>query len=74
MAIERLTVELRQRIDLVDAGVDAIADRNVDQAVVAAQGHGRLGTGEGEGLQTGAGAAAEDDGQNTLHAQISRFR
>lgn len=74
MAVEGLTVELCKRVDLADAGIDAIADRDVNQAIIAAQGNCRLGTGEGQGLQACAGAAAKDDGQYTLHALISRLR
>jgi hypothetical protein len=68
VAVEGLTVELRERVALVDPGIDAVADRNIDQAIIAAQRHSRLGAGEGQGLQARAGAAAKDDGQNTLHA------
>ena len=67
MAVERLAIELRERVDLADPGIDAIADRDVDQAVIAAKRNCRLGTGESQGLQACAGAAAKDDGQYTLH-------
>ena len=74
VTVEGLTVELGERVDLVDPGIDAIADRYVDQAINAAQGNRRLGAGEGQGLQARAGAAAQDDGQYMLHALISRLR
>jgi len=74
VSIERLTVELRQRIDLTDARIDAVADRNIDQALVTTQRHRRLGAGEREWLQACAGTATEDDRENTLHVQVSRFR
>ena len=67
VTIEGGTVELRQHIDLVDLGIDAIADRNINQSVFPCQGHGRLGPHFGEGVETGTGTASQNDGQNTLH-------
>lgn len=43
MAIEGGGVELRQDVDLVDVRVDAVADRDVYEAVVGPQGHSWLG-------------------------------
>ena len=74
MAIERLTVELGENVDLMNAGIDAVADRDIDQAVLTAQWHRRFRSGERKGLQTGTGTASQDDGKNTLHALISRRR
>ena len=73
VAVERLTVELGEHVDLLDPRVDAVAHRDVDQPVFSTQGHGRFGPGGGEGLQAGTGTAAQDDGQYTLHAPISRL-
>src|SRR2546422_9226218 len=39
MPIERGGVELRQDVNAVDLRVDTVADRNVDQAILGAQGH-----------------------------------
>ena len=43
VAMQRHAVELRQHIDRAQAGVEAIADRDIDQPIFPAQRHGRLG-------------------------------
>ena len=42
--VERGGIELGEYVDAADARVEAIADRDVDQTVFAAEGNGRLGT------------------------------
>ena len=42
MPVERGRVELRQDVNAVDLRVDAVTDRNVDQAILGAQGHRRF--------------------------------
>ena len=42
MLMQGRGVELRQDKDLVEARVEAVADRDVDEAVVAREGHRRL--------------------------------
>jgi hypothetical protein len=74
MAIQRLAVELREGIDLVDAGIDAIANRNVDQPELATEGHRRLCPRERKRLQPRSRTASENDGQDTFHGLISRLR
>ena len=74
VAVERLTVELGEGVDLENSGVDAVADRDVDQAVLTAQRYRWFGPGEVQGLQTRAGTASENDRKNTLHALSSRLR
>lgn len=64
MAVERGGVELGEDVDLGDAGVDAVAHGHVDEAIGASNGHSRLGTVLGEGVETGACPAAEDHGQD----------
>ena len=71
MTIEGGAVELRQHIDLVDLGVDAVADGNINQSVLAGKRHGRLGTHLGEWIQAGASTPSKDDGQNALHFFLS---
>lgn len=73
-AIEGLAIELCERVDLANLGIDAIANRDIDQAIMATQGDSGLGTGEGQRLEACTGAVAKDDGENTLYAQISRLR
>ena len=67
VTVERRAVELRQHVHLVDAGIDAVADRNINQPILARQRHGRLGPRLGEGEKTGPGSAAKDDGQDSFH-------
>jgi hypothetical protein len=71
MTIERGTVELRQHIDLVDLRINAIADGNINESVLAGKRDGRLGTHFGEWIQAGASTSTENDGQNALHFFLS---
>jgi hypothetical protein len=43
MAVEGMGVELGQHIDPVNAGVDAVADGNIDQAIFSGDGYGWFG-------------------------------
>ena len=72
MTVERRGIELRQHEDAPDVGVQASADRHVDQAVLPADRHRRLRAGRGQGKETRALAAAEDDGKRVAgHAEAS---
>src|SRR5260370_22612640 len=42
MTVEGSAVELRQYIDAAQAGIEAIADRYIDQPILAGQWYGRL--------------------------------
>jgi hypothetical protein len=68
VAVEGGAVELRQAVDLSDVAVDAVADGDVDEAVIRAQRHCRLGTLLGKGVQACAGATTENDAQHRLWA------
>jgi len=57
-------VELRKQVNLVVAGVDAVADGDVDEAVFATERDGGLATVFGERVEPAAAAAAHDDGDN----------
>ena len=57
-------VELRQHIDPVQAAVDAVRHRDIDQAVLARQRHGRLGPVQSQRQQARAAS--------TLPTQMSR--
>ena len=59
--------KLRQHVDAVEAAVDAVADGDVDEPILAGDGHGRLAAQHGEGIQAGAAAAAQDQAQNITH-------
>ncbi len=62
VAVERGRIELRQHVDSPDVGVQAAADRDVDQSVFAADRDRRLGTPGGQWKEPGARSSAEDDG------------
>jgi hypothetical protein len=49
--------------DAADAGVHAVRQREIDDAELAAEGHGRLGAPVGELHQAAAAAAGEYDGE-----------
>jgi len=67
--VERLGVELGQDEDPPDVRVEAVADGDVDEAVLARQRDGGLGAVLGQRVQPGALAAAQDDGTQVLHAR-----
>ena len=54
----------------LQAGVQAVADRDVDQPVFAADRHRRLRAHVGEREQPGAAAAAQNQGQHVVHRGI----
>jgi len=64
MTMQRGGHVLAQDKDAIDTGIDAIADRNVDQAVRAAQRHGWLGTLLGERVETGPLPSTRYGGQD----------
>jgi hypothetical protein len=60
--VERRRVELRQHVDLADPAVDAVAHRDINQPICAADGDRRLRPLLRQRVQPAAGAAAQDDG------------
>ncbi len=66
--VEALGVVLRQHEDAPQVRVDAVADRDVDQPVLAADRHGRLRALVREREQARPAAAPEDDGEALVHA------
>ena len=68
--------ELSQHVDAVDPAIEAVADRDVDQSILAGDRDGRLGPELREGEQTGPLAAAEDQAEHgaRLHGIASRGR
>ena len=68
VAVERRRVELRQHEDLLQPGVQAVADRDVDQPVLAADRHRRLRPHVGERVEPRPASAAENQRQHVVHA------
>jgi len=64
MAVKRCRVELGEDVDPAEVGIDAIADRDIHQAIFAGQRHGRFGTFLGEREEAGALSAAHNDAKN----------
>src|SRR5581483_2867084 len=74
--VQRVRPVLRQHRHVVQPRVHAVAEREVDDAVLAGEGHGRLGPLHGENAEPLALATREDDRDgvpNTRH-QASPFR
>ena len=60
MADQAVRLVLRGDADAADAGIDAVGQRKIDDAELAAERHGRLGAPVGEILQPAAAAAGEN--------------
>lgn len=58
VAVKRGGVELREDVDLVDVAVEAVADGDVDEPVVSAEGNGRFGSLFGERVETRSSSAS----------------
>ena len=71
VAVQRGRDKLRQDLDLVDAGVEAVADRDVNQPVFAADRHGRLGPQFGQRVEAVALPSAQDHRHHVLHCHRS---
>ena len=67
VAIEGGAVELSQHVDLVDPTVDAVADWDINQAVLAGQRNCWLGAHFGEGIEARTSSTSENDPENPLH-------
>ena len=72
MAIERERLVLRKDINLAQVGVDAVGERDIDDAVDSAERNGGLGAVTGEWIQAFAGAAGQQNSQCVLHLQFPR--
>jgi hypothetical protein len=67
MAIERGGIELRQNINPLDLRIDAIADGNIDQAILGGERNRWLGAQFGQGIEPGSGASTQNDRQYSFH-------
>ena len=66
VAVQRAAVELGQDEDAAQIGVEAVADGDVHQPVLPAQGNGGLGPILGEGKEPSPGAPAQHDAHHVL--------
>jgi hypothetical protein len=62
--VQRRGQELLQQEDAIEARVKAVADRDIDQAILARQRHRGLAAFLGEGKKARAATPSHDDGQN----------
>src|SRR5262249_22686877 len=60
-------VELREDVDAIEPAVEAVRDRDVDEAVFAGQWHGGLGPQLRERVEPGPFASAEDERDDVAH-------
>src|SRR5438552_118830 len=67
VTVEADAQELGQDIDAVEPAVDAVADRDINETILASHGHCWLAAQLGQWVQPAAPAAAEDQAQNALH-------
>ncbi len=67
VVVERARVVLGQDDDVVDVGVDAVGQREVDDPVLAAERHGRLGPLLRQDREALTLAARQDDRHGSLH-------
>jgi hypothetical protein len=67
VGIERGRIILRYHKHAFDTGIDTIGDRNVDQAVFAANGYCWLGTLLGKREKAASGSASKDKGDHFYH-------
>ena len=64
--VQRGGIELREHVDAAQPGIDAIGDRDIDEAIFARERHGRFRALLGQRKEAGARAAAHDDGQRII--------
>jgi len=69
--MQRLGAELGQDEDLLETGMDAVADREVDQAEPAGNGDGGFAPDLGQRVQPAALSSGHDDCHNVLHVKGS---
>jgi hypothetical protein len=70
VVIKGLGFVLGQHDDLVNSGVDAVAQCKVDQPINAAEGNRRFGAVSGEGHEPLTSPASHDKGQSIFHLSV----
>jgi hypothetical protein len=64
MAMQANREILREDVDAIAIAVDAVADRYIDESILAADRHRGLGAKHGERIKAGAASAAKDEAQD----------
>ena len=70
MAVQADAEELREDVEAIDAAVDAVAKRDVDEAIFPGDGHGRLTAMLRQGIQRSSAAAAENQAEQCRAWQL----
>ena len=73
VTVQRVGLVLGEHHDLEEAGVDHVGQGEVDEAVDASEGHGRLGAIDGQGHEALALATGEDDCENTRLSHVAHL-
>ena len=74
VAVQRCRQKLGQDVDLFDARVEAVADGHVDQAIPAADRHGRLGPQLGQRVEARALTSPQNHSQHVSHRHPIHLR
>src|SRR4051794_3160972 len=64
--MKRRRIKLSEQIDPLQTGVQTIGNRNIDNTIFASQGHRWFGPILSEWKKSSAGAAAQNDGKDTI--------
>ena len=67
VAVERERLVLGEDVDVAEVGVDAVGEGDVDDAVLAGEGNGRLGAIAGEGEEAFAGTTGKQNAKRISH-------
>jgi hypothetical protein len=74
MAIKRGRIELSENIDLSDVTIDAVADWDIDEAIICTKWHSWLCSLLGEGIESCPSTSPKDDAKNTLEAKRKKIK
>ncbi len=64
--LQRMGLVLREHENAAQSGMKAVAEREIDDAISSAEGHGRLGPLGGQWMQTRTDSARQDDADRLL--------
>ena len=67
VAVEREGLVLGEDVDVAQVGVDAVGEGDVDDAVLAGEGNGRLGAIAGQGKESFAGTTGKQNTERISH-------
>ena len=71
MTVKRHGVELRQDIDVANLGIDTVADREIDEAVLTGDRNGRFCPVPRQGKETAAPSSTEHDGNDIFRRNLT---